>query len=181
MWSDTIYLELKKEKKIMSFRYDEGYHSTTFESQEDIKSQEIWINYNEYIYREYIKEENKIIIKFDEKHIMYVLQILVILVWLSNPSKKVDINTYNPKLKILGNDIPIKWNKDSENLKKIDESVYINEEIIIKTLIQKMKKENEIIITGDDYDIWFKSIHIIYFDTPYFEDGELAMLGKVTH
>ena len=56
-----------------------------------------------------------------------------------------------------------------------------NEEKIIKTLIDKMKKENEIIITGDDYDIWLKSIHIIYFDTPDFEDGELAILGKVTH
>jgi hypothetical protein len=39
---------------------------------------------------------------------MYVLQILVILVSLSSPSKKVDINTYNPKIEILGDEIPIK-------------------------------------------------------------------------
>jgi len=181
MWNDTIYLEIKKKKNIMSFRYDDGYCSNTFESQKDIKSQEIWINYSEYINIEYFKKENKIIIKFNEKHIMYVLQILVILVSLSNPSKKVNINTYNPKIEILGDEIPIKWNKDSLNLKKIDDSIYINEEKIIKTLIDKMKKENEIIITGDDYDIWLKSIHIIYFDTPDFEDGELAILGKVTH
>ena len=56
MWSETIYLEIKKKKNIMSFRYDDGYCSNTFESQRDIKSQEIWINYSEYINIEYFKK-----------------------------------------------------------------------------------------------------------------------------